>query len=64
MRLILVSIILCAAVVGCKSADDYADTPTSILCMDFLDDTPMNFNHDSRVKALEDRVGNAAEACK
>ena len=65
MRKIVTTIIISAAVLaGCKEVSDYSETATPILCMDYLDKwSSWNINHDSRMKALEGRVGNPEEVC-
>ena len=65
MRMIATSILLCLAVLaGCKQVADYSETPTTILCMDYLDEWgSMSFTHDSRMQALADRLDDPENVC-
>lgn len=65
MRMTATIFALClVALAGCKQADNYSETPTALLCMDYLDEWgTINFNHDSRIKALIDRVGDPKKEC-
>ena len=40
---------------GCMTAQDYAHTPTSKLCLDYLTLPSMNVNHEARAEALAQR---------
>ena len=43
---------------GCMTAQDYARTPTSKLCLDYLTLPSMNVNHEARAEALAQRGEN------
>ena len=45
---------------GCMTAQDYARTPTSKLCLDYLTLPSMNVNHEARAEALAQRGENCA----